>query len=656
MKIKQKFVMLAGVIGAVMIIISVIGYNTAANSVEEAAQKELLANIVSKSDEAESWLASKAQYAKSMAATFSKITDDATVKRPEMLTGILADKEFQDAYHVREDGWAWALIAGDLNGKREWRERPWYIEIKKTGKFEYTDPYVDAMTGKLVVSATMPYSRQNGVGGGICLDIRMDAIQEHVGRIKFEGEGVGYILNPKTDLINVSANAEQNLKKLSESPLFRNHVDEMVKQKTGLFTEIVDGKEHLVAYNVMALTGWITAIELPALSSFGGVAKLRYLYIGLTAIGVLLLTGSLFFFANGVVRRLGLLNQGLHEIAEGNLRMDPLEVDSTDEFGEMATEFNRMKENVYSLIVKMKNSSEQVSAASEGLASSSRQAAETATNVTKTVSVVAEGMEKQLNSVDTAKQTIDVSFTDIETMAKQTDEVSESAKQMADAAASGAHLMNEAIAKMSGIEGSVSASADVVRKLGANSAQIGQIVETISQISEQTNLLALNAAIEAARAGEAGRGFSVVAEEVRKLAEQSSAAADNISLLIGDVQRDTEAAVTSMEGGTGEVTNGLASIRAVAEQFEEINRRVASVNHEISEIKQSAKTIDNGMKNIVMSIDTIDTVSREGSQNTQVISSAAEEQSTASAEIASASNALSNLAVELKNATSAFKI
>ena len=181
-------------------------------------------------------------------------------------------------------------------------------------------------------------------------------------------------------------------------------------------------------------------------------------------------------------------------------------------------------------------------------------------------------------------------------------------------------------------------------------------METISQISEQTNLLALNAAIEAARAGEAGRGFSVVAEEVRKLAEQSSAAADNISLLIGDVQKDTEAAVASMEGGTGEVTNGLASIRAVAEQFEEINRRVASVNHEISEIKQSAQTIDNGMQNIVMSIDTIDTVSREGSQNTQVISSAAEEQSTASAEIASASNALSNLAVELKNATSAFKI
>ena len=656
MKIKQKFFLLAGIIGAVMIIVSVIGYNTAANSVEEAAQKELLANIVSKSDEAESWLSSKAQYAISMAATFSQITDDATVKRPELLTGILADKEFQDAYHVREDGWAWALVAGDLNGKREWRERPWYIEIKKTGKFEYTDPYVDAMTGKLVVSATMPYSRKNGVGGGLCLDIRMDAIQDHVGLIKFEGEGIGYILNPKTDMINVSADAEQNLKKISESPLFRDHITEMVQKKTGIFTGNVNGTERLVAYHTMALTGWITAIELPMLQSFGNLAKLRYIYIGLTVVGILLLSGSLFFFANGVVSRLALLNRGLHEIAEGNLRIEPLSANSTDEFGEMATEFNRMRENVYKLIVKMKNSSEQVSASSEELASSSRQAAENAAHVTQTVDVVADGMEKQLESVNVTKQNIDAAFTDIEAMAKKTDDVAESARQMSDAAESGSSLMHEAITKMSGIESSVSTSADVVRKLGANSQQIGQIVETISQISQQTNLLALNAAIEAARAGEAGRGFSVVADEVRKLAEQSAGAADNISLLIGEVQKDTDAAVASMEGGTGEVSNGLASIRAVAEQFDEINRRVTSVNNEIAGIKQSAQTIDSGMKNIVMAIDTIDTVSREASKNTQVISTAAKEQSASSEKIASASNSLSTLAVELKNATTSFKI
>ena len=656
MKIKQKFILLAGVIGAVMIIVSAIGYNTAASSVEEAARKELLANIVSKSDEAESWLASKAQYAKSMAETFANIADDATVKRPEMLTGILADKEFQDAYHVRDDGWAWALVAGDLNGKREWRERPWYIAIKKSGQFEYTDPYVDAMTGKLVVSATMPYSRKNGVGGGLCLDIRMDAIQDHVGMIKFKGEGIGYILNPKTDMINVSADAQQNLKKISENPLFRSHVTEMTQNKTGFFKENVAGQECFVAYHTMALTGWITAIELPSLSSLGDAAKLRYIYIGLTGLGVLLLSGSLFFFANGIVRRLGLLNRGLNEIAGGNLRMEPLPVDSSDEFGEMADEFNRMKDNVHDLILKIKDSSERVAASSDALASSSHQAAENATHVAQTVSEVSEGMEKQLTSVGVTKKNIDGAFNDIEAMARKTDGVAESARQMADAAESGSRLMHDAIAKMSGIETSVSTSAEVVRKLGANSQQIGQIVETISQISEQTNLLALNAAIEAARAGEAGRGFSVVAEEVRKLAEQSASAAENISELIGDVQKDTEAAVASMEGGTGEVAGGLASIRAVAEQFDEINRRVTSVNDEIAGIKQSAQTINDGIKNIVSAIDTIDEVSREASKNTQVISSSSQEQSASSQEIASASNSLSDLAVDLKNATATFKI
>ena len=292
----------------------------------------------------------------------------------------------------------------------------------------------------------------------------------------------------------------------------------------------------------------------------------------------------------------------------------------------------------------------------DALASSSHQAAENATHVAQTVSEVSEGMEKQLTSVGVTKKNIDGAFNDIEAMARKTDGVAESARQMADAAESGSRLMHDAIAKMSGIETSVSASAEVVRKLGANSQQIGQIVETISQISEQTNLLALNAAIEAARAGEAGRGFSVVAEEVRKLAEQSASAAENISELIGDVQKDTEAAVASMEGGTGEVAGGLASIRAVAEQFDEINRRVTSVNDEIAGIKQSAQTINDGIKNIVSAIDTIDEVSREASKNTQVISSSAQEQSASSQEIASASNSLSDLAVDLKNATATFKI
>ena len=123
----------------------------------------------------------------------------------------------------------------------------------------------------------------------------------------------------------------------------------------------------------------------------------------------------------------------------------------------------------------------------------------------------------------------------------------------ADAAQKGEALMNEAMAKMAGIEQSVLHSAEVVEKLGESSKQIGEIVDTISGIADQTNLLALNAAIEAARAGETGRGFAVVAEEVRKLAEQSREASEQIKERIAGVQRDTAEAVAAMQSGTSEV-------------------------------------------------------------------------------------------------------
>ena len=656
MRIKQKFFLLAGIIGAVMIIVSAIGYKTASDSVEDATRKELMANLISKSDEAESWLAAKAQYAKSLAAMLSKIPDTATARRPELLTGIFADPEFQDAYHVMEDGYAWAIVAGDLNGKREWRERPWYIDVKKAGKFLYTDPYIDAMTKKLVISATMPYSRQNGPGGGLCLDIRMDALQEHVGMIKFNGEGVGYLLNPVTDIIVISADESQSLKKISENPLLKNHLAEMTQKKTGFFSEVVDGKERFVVYDTMKLTGWITALELPALGTLESASRLRFVYIGLTIVGVALLVGSLLFFANSVVRRLAGLNSGLHEIAEGNLSVAALDVDTSDEFGEMATEFNRMKDHISKLVTRMTKCSEQVAASAEELTTSSRQAAEAAAHVSQTVTTVSDGMEKQLTSVDQAKQNIDAAFMDISAMTQKATTVTENTEQMADVADHGAQLMENAMEKMNGIEQSVANSAQVVKKLGENSKQIGQIVESISAIADQTNLLALNAAIEAARAGEAGRGFSVVAEEVRKLAEQSQQSAEEIKQRIAIIQGDTDEAVVAMEAGTNEVALGTQAIREVGEQFQDITSRVTSIKSEMEEINGAVQTVSRGMQGIVGAMDTIDSVSRSTSEETKTISTAAQKQSASNQEIASASHSLSDLAAELQSATGQFKI
>ena len=379
--------------------------------------------------------------------------------------------------------------------------------------------------------------------------------------------------------------------------------------------------------------------------------------IAIAVIVLLIVIGAISWLVIGrVVKQINGLVGHMGEMSQGNLRLEPLPVTSSDEIGLMSEEFNAMLKNLRGLITQMANSAEQVAASSEELTASSQQAAEAATHVAQTVVEVAGGMDKQLSSVDSAKQNIDAAFIDINTMTEKAAVVTENTEQMAGAADHGAELMNNAMEKMNGIEQSVANSAQVVKKLGENSKQIGQIVESISAIADQTNLLALNAAIEAARAGEAGRGFSVVAEEVRKLAEQSQLSAEEIKERIAVIQGDTADAVVAMEAGTNEVALGTQAIREVGEQFQDITARVASIKSEMVEINDEVQKVSKGMQGIVTAMDTIDEVSRSTSEETQTISAAAEEQSASSEEIASASHSLADLATELQSATGQFKV
>ncbi len=382
-------------------------------------------------------------------------------------------------------------------------------------------------------------------------------------------------------------------------------------------------------------------------------------FIRTIAVAILLLLvaiGALSWFAIGrIVKQIAGIVAHMGEMSQGNLRLEPLAVTSSDEIGQISDAFNAMLNNIRGLIRQVANSTEQVAASSEELTASSQQAAEAATHVAQTVIEVAGGMEKQLTSVNQAKQNIDAAFVDINTMTEKAATVTENTEQMADAADHGAQLMTNAMDKMTSIEQSVSNSAEVVRKLGENSKQIGQIVESISAIADQTNLLALNAAIEAARAGEAGRGFSVVAEEVRKLAEQSQQSAEEIKTRITVIQGDTEEAVVAMEAGTNEVALGTQAIREVGEQFQDITMRVASIKLEMTEINHEVQKVSKGMQDVVGAMDIIDEVSRATSDETQTISAAAEEQSASSEEIASASHSLADLATGLQTATGKFK-
>ena len=261
-----------------------------------------------------------------------------------------------------------------------------------------------------------------------------------------------------------------------------------------------------------------------------------------------------------------------------------------------------------------------------------------------------------MENITAAKGNIDVIFTDIKDVEEKSRIVAQTSNQTSAAAQKGSELMENAVASMRRIERSVLSSADVVKKLGEDSKQIGQIVETIAAISQQTNLLALNAAIEAASAGEYGKGFAVVAEEVRKLAAESQEAAEKIKERIDSVQHDTGNAVESMQTGTDEVKSGTSAIREVGSQFGHILSMVNGIKTQMDEINSSVQTVAKEASTIVKMVDSIDEISKKTADNMRSISAAAEEQSASNEEIAAASQALSKMAEDMQTAVGQFKV
>nr|WP_320145255.1 methyl-accepting chemotaxis protein [uncultured Anaeromusa sp.] len=344
------------------------------------------------------------------------------------------------------------------------------------------------------------------------------------------------------------------------------------------------------------------------------------------------------------------------ELAQGDFRDKPRAVLRKDEIGQLADSLADMRANLRKVLKHVNESSEQVAAASEELTASADQSAHAATSVAISINNVATGAENQLRESDTTAGVVEQMSAGIEQVAATSNQVASQSVKAAQKAKDGNAAIEEAVTQMAHIEESVNNSAQVVTKLGERSKEIGQIVDTISGIAAQTNLLALNAAIEAARAGEQGRGFAVVADEVRKLAEQSQNAAKQISGLISEIQGETDKAVKAMAEGTKEVNVGAKVVNTAGVTFEEISHVVTDVAEQVREISAVMQQLAGSSQQIVLSVREINKLCQDSSGEVQSVSAATEEQTASMEEIASASQSLAQLAQDLQISVSKFRI
>ena len=374
-----------------------------------------------------------------------------------------------------------------------------------------------------------------------------------------------------------------------------------------------------------------------------------------TIVCVLLLLAFSYKLINSIRGALNIMVHVCDKLSSGNfiVRTEPSQ--RKDELGDVHRALYDMTLKIGDLLKEVSKTTEQMAAASQQLNSSSMESANAATSVAQSVADAASVVVQQQTAVTNGTDSVASISQSVKSVSQETEEISQEADQAAKKAEAGNLVVEKSVNQIHSVEEKVRTTARLVDELGARSQEIGAIVDTISDLAGQTNLLALNAAIEAARAGEQGRGFAVVAEEVRKLAEQSATAAQQIADLIGRIQDDTSKAVASMDSDRQAVVQGAESVEGLRQVFEEINGLVIDVAGKIESMSDSIQHVADQSSEITNHMEQIDTGAAKVADNMQSISAATEEQSASAQEIASASDSLARQAQDVQEKLQKFK-
>lgn len=545
--------------------------------------------------------------------------------------------------------------------------REYFKQVVSTGKPTMTGPSVSGTTGKLITIMCYPVMTDGKVSGAVFGTVSLAELSELVGTFDYMETGYVYVVDEggiciaykqlpdAVGKLNLANNGDQGLDQRlldgfktalsSEDPISSYYKTRKGVENKAVFTKVeLEGRR------------WVAIACAPVSEVEAASSMLLKAMVGLSVVIILIAAAIIVVVAQKLTNPIRALRDECEVINSGDLRQDKVTIDLNDELGDLAKGFNQMRKTMRGLLNNIRSQSERVASASEELTASAHQSAEAANQVAISITEIAAGVSEQSTEAAGADKVVVAIAESADGIATKADEIATVSHSAVEKVGEGRASIRDVVGHMNTINGTTQTIQNSIQQLSKGSEEIQSIVEMISNIAGQTNLLALNAAIEAARAGEHGRGFAVVADEVRKLAEQSEQSSRKIADLVMRNRADMEKAVTAGEEGSASVANGMNAVQEADAVFEAISGSISELSGGVGEVSRSIRTMADESKSMRASMDSIKGISKKNSDETQTVSAATEEQSASMQEVAAASRELASLATDLQNAVEQFKL